>query len=173
MQRVQLAGKAQLLHLCRVSGMDPSTFGWVTAASLGQLLTQGLRPRHYFQCSIQLCPYEAAGAYYDTILEANLVWGDQLNSFTICKAHWQDSAQNMRFSFQLIFHTPSPPPPAASLVSPAPVAIITRNKLINKRLLFQTRADLHYYFNFIHREVSCSELMGCYNSRNIPRDQEC
>lgn len=167
MQGVQLAGKSQLLPLGRVQD-GSSTFGWVTDCCFpGTAAQPGLQPKHYFQCSIKLWPYEAAGAYYDTILEVNLIWGHQL-IFTVCKADWQDSAGKRRLNFQLLFHTHSLPPPPAIQFS-VHQWLQQQDKLINKQLLFQTN---FYYFNFMHREVSCIELTSCWN-KNIPRNQEC
>lgn len=120
-----------------------STLGWVTAASPGQLLTPGLHPAPSSSPAPNLSLW---GAHYGPALGANLVWGDQPNSFTACRADWKDRAEKTRLSFQLIFHTHSLPPPPAILFffSPAPVATITRNKLINKQLLFQARPDFYY-----------------------------
>lgn len=91
---------------------------------------------------------------------ANLIWGNQLISSTVCKADWQDSAEKMSLNFQLVFHTHSLPPPPAILV-----ATITRNKLINKQLLFQTRHNFYYYFNFMQR--ICIQKFPAQNSQTV------
>lgn len=147
---MQLAGQTQLLHLGRVSGMELSLAQhlWVGDWLLlpWDSCSTGAPAQALFPVQHQTLSLWGSQSPLWLYFGANLIRGNQLISFTVCKADWQDSAEKMSLNFQLIFHTHSLPPPPAILV-----ATITRNKLINKQLLFQTRHNFYYYFNFIQR----------------------
>lgn len=115
-----------------------------------------------FPVQHQTSPYEAAGAHYDSILE--LILSEVISSFPPLDAKQTDrtALRKSSLNFQLVFHTHSLPPPPAILV-----ATITRNKFINKQLLFQTRHNFYYNFNFLQR--ICIGKFPAQNSRVVTR----
>lgn len=80
----------------------------------GTAAPSGLEPSLYFRSRIKLSLGGSCSLLWHY---SNLIWGNQLISFTVCKADWQDSAEKMSLNFQLIFHTHSLPPPPAILFS--------------------------------------------------------
>lgn len=99
----------------------------------------------------QTLSLEAAGAYYDTVLEADLIWGNQLISFSPCKTDWPGHCWETESQFPAHLSHTLPASTSCNPFFPTPGATITRNKLINKQLLFQTRPNFYYYFNFLQR----------------------
>lgn len=167
MQSVQLAGQTQPLHLGREPGMSPAwpcTFGWVgewvsDCCFPGTAAAQCSSPGSISSPAPNLSLWGSWSPLW-LYFGANLIWGNQLISFTLCKAAWQDSAEKMSLNFQLVFHTHSLPPPPAILA-----ATTTRNKFINKQLLFQTRHNFYYNFNFMQR--MCIGKFPAQNSRVV------
>lgn len=108
--------------------------------------TQALFPVHHQTLSLW-----GSWAYYDTILDANLIWGNQLISSTTCKTDWQGQCQENESQFPAHLSHTLPASTFCNPFFPTSVATIARNKLINKQLLFQTRPNFYYYFNFLQR----------------------